>query len=283
MKEKIYNIFKECAALFFGAALFAVSLNMFLRPAEVVQGGVTGIATVINILFGTDMGLVMIGCNTPLILLAAKVYGLKFIAKSAVGVMVTGIFTDIITFLPEIPTANDPFLCSLFGGITMGLGCGLMFSRGYTTGGTDLVAYLIKKVFPSISIGRLVLICDAVIVTVAAAILGNWMGIFFSALAVFATGTLVDLILGGADRTKLFLVITEHGAEVANALYSLNRGVTVMHGQGYHTERDKSVIMCVVKPGQVYSARTAIKKADPAAFTVVADCSQTYGEGFNLE
>jgi uncharacterized membrane-anchored protein YitT (DUF2179 family) len=93
----------------------------------------------------------------------------------------------------------------------------------------------------------------------------------------------VDLILNGADRTKLFLVITEQRDDVANALSSLNRGVTVMQGQGYHTERNKSVIMCVVKPGQVYAARTAIKKADPKSFTIVADCSQTYGEGFNPE
>lgn len=277
----MYNIAKETLALVFGALLFALSLNMFLRPAEVVQGGVTGIATAVNILFGVDMGLTMVVCNVPLILLAAKFYGLPFIAKGAVGVLVTGVFTDIMAYMPHnMFTVNDPFLCALFGGITMGVGCGIMFTRGYTTGGTDLVAFLIKKVHPALSIGRLVLICDSVIIIGAAAALGNWFGIFFSALTVFIQSTVVDLILNGADRTKLFLVITERGEAVSAALATLNRGVTLLKGQGYHTERDKTVIMCVVKPGQVYSARTAISNADPAAFTVVADCSQTYGQGF---
>lgn len=281
MKDKLYNIAKEISALNFGSLLFAVSLNMFLRPAEVVQGGVTGVATAVNILFGVDMGLTMVVCNIPLILLAAKVYGLRFIAKGAVGVLATSIFTDIMAYMPsDLFTVNDPFLCSLFGGITMGVGCGIMFTRGYTTGGTDLVAFLIKKVRPALSIGRLVLICDSVIIIGAAAVLGNWFGIFFSALTVFIQSTVVDLILNGADRTKLFLVITEKGEAVSAALAALNRGVTLLKGQGYHTERDKTVIMCVVKPGQVYSARTAISNADPAAFTVVADCSQTYGQGF---
>ncbi len=281
MKEKIYNGAKEIFALVFGALLFAVSLNMFLRPAEVVQGGVTGIATTVNILFGVDMGLTMVVCNIPLILLSAKVYGLRFIAKGAVGVMVTSIFTDILAYMPsDLFTVDDPFLCALFGGITMGMGCGIMFTRGYTTGGTDLVAFLIKKVRPALSIGRLVLICDSVIIIGAAAVLQNWIGILYSALTIFIQSTVVDLILNGADRTKLFLVITEKGEAVSAALASLNRGVTLLKGQGYHTERDKTVIMCVVKPRQVYSARTAINSADPAAFTVVADCSQTYGQGF---
>ena len=282
MKETLYNVLKEAAALIFGSALFALSLNTFLRPAEVVQGGITGVATAVNILLGVDMGLTMVVCNIPLILLAARVYGLKFIAKGAVGVLATSLFTDVMAYMPPgLFTVNDPILCSVFGGITMGVGCGVMFTRGYTTGGTDLIAFLIKKARPALSIGRLVLISDAVIILGAAAVLGNGIGVLYSALTVFIQSEVVDMILNGADLTKLFLVITENGDAVSAALSALNRGVTLLRGKGHHTERDKTVIMCVVKPRQVYAARTAINGADPAAFTVVADCSQTYGRGFS--
>lgn len=278
MKSKIYDTAKEIAAVVFGAALFAVSLNMFLLPAQVVQGGVTGIATALNLKYGVGVGTVILAVNVPLILANIKVNGIPFIIKSAVGVALTGVLSDYLNFFPV--TLTDPFLCALFGGITMGVGCGIMFTRGYTTGGTDLMVFLARKRWEHLSVGRLTLIFDALIVVGAAVLLNNFLGIFYSALAIFTQTTVVDLVLNGADRTKLFFVITENEDSVASALAALNRGVTLLSGHGYHTERQKSVIMCVVKPHQVYAARTAVASADPAAFTVIADCSQTYGQGF---
>lgn len=278
MKQKIINTIKELVPVIFGSILFAASLNMFLIPAQVVQGGVTGIATALNIRFGVDVGLIILLLNIPLILANARVNGIRFIIKSAVGVALTSLFTDTLVHFPV--TLTDPFLCALIGGAIMGCGCGIMFARGYTTGGTDLAVFLLKKKWNRLSTGKMILLCDAFIIVGAALLLEDYLGVFYSTLAVYTQSTVVDMFLTGADRTRLFLIVTERTNDVAAALAGIERGVTVLHGYGFHTERKKSVLLCAVKPRQVYSAKNAVLTADPAAFTVIADCSQTYGEGF---
>ncbi len=278
MKKKAAALIQEIVCVLFGAMLFAASINMFLLPAGVVQGGITGIASALNLKYGLDVGAVIVIANIPLILANIKVNGWRFIVKTAIGVLLTGVFTDILVFFPI--TLTDPFLCALFGGTLMGCGCGIMFTRGYTTGGTDLGVFLIRKRWQRLSVGNLTLILDAIIIVGAAALLNNWIGVFYSALAVYSQTAVVDLILNGADRTKMFLIVTECTDTVGKALEALDRGVTVLRGSGFHTDRDKSVLLCVVKPHQVYAARHAVMQADPAAFTIIADCSQTYGEGF---
>lgn len=162
----------------------------------------------------------------------------------------------------------------------MGCGCGILFTRGYTTGGSDLLVFLIKKKWKRISTGKLILLIDIFVIVGAAVLLQSYMGIFYSALTIYIQTSVVDLFLSGADKTKLFIIVTENVNQVAKTLSGLQRGVTVLEGYGFHTERPKGVLICVVKNVQLYAAKTAVMKADSAAFTMIADCTETYGEGF---
>lgn len=278
MKKKIFEAVNEMIVVLIGSAIFAASLNMFLIPAGVVQGGVTGIATALNIRFGWHVGLMILLINIPLIAANFFVNGWRFILKSAVGVLLTSVFADTLVFFPV--TVTDPFLCALIGGGVMGCGCGILFTRGYTTGGSDLLVFLIKKKWKRISTGKLILLIDIFVIVGAAVLLQSYMGIFYSALTIYIQTSVVDLFLSGADKTKLFIIVTENVNQVAKTLSGLQRGVTVLEGYGFHTERPKGVLICVVKNVQLYAAKTAVMKADSAAFTMIADCTETYGEGF---
>ena len=162
----------------------------------------------------------------------------------------------------------------------MGCGCGLLFTRGYTTGGSDLLAFLCKKKWKKISTGKLILMIDVFVIVGAAILLKSYMGIFYSALTIYIQTSVVDLFLSGADKTKLFIIVTEQTEAVADALTKLERGVTVIKGYGYHTDRTKGILISVVKNMQLYTAKMAVMQADTAAFMMIADCSETYGEGF---
>ncbi|MCI8332772.1 MAG: YitT family protein [Clostridiales bacterium] len=278
MKKKVYSVLNEMIVVMIGAVLFAASLNMFLLPADVVQGGVTGIAAALNIRFGWDVGLMILLINIPLIFANVFVNGWRFILKSAIGVIVTSVFVDTLTFFPV--TVTDPFLCALIGGGVMGCGCGLLFTKGYTTGGSDLLAFLCKKKWKRISTGKLILLVDVFVILGAAILLQSYMGIFYSALTIYIQTSVVDLFLSGADKTKLFIIVTEQTEAVADALTQLERGVTVLKGYGYHTDRSKGILISVVKNMQLYTAKMAVMQADTAAFMMIADCSETYGEGF---
>ena len=279
MKEKIKSILLSILALLAGGVLFAMAMNMFLLPAGIVQGGVTGIASALNIRFGIPVGLMMVAINIPLLLLNIRVNGWRFIGLTAAGVLITSIASEFLNFFPV--TMLDPFLCSVIGGALMGVAIGLIFSGGFTTGGTDLIVFLIRRKWKRIPIGKLVLIIDVIIIGASAILLKNFMGIFYSAITIYVQSLTLDRFLTGTERTRLFLVITDNPDDVAAALSNLGRGVTLLDGKGYFTGKEKGVVMCAVTPREVFNAQNAVSSADPRAFSVIADCSQTVGEGFN--
>ena len=278
MKDKISHFLKDFAFVVAGSILFSCSINMFLLPGGVVNGGVSGIATALNLRFGVHIGLVMLLVNIPLVAANAFVYGPRFIARSVLGVVLTSLFTDTLVYFPV--TVTDPFLCSVIGGVLMGCACGIIFSHGYNTGGTDLIVFLIRKRFKRISAGRIVLIADGIIIIASAFLLQNYLGVFYSALCVYVQSVVLDTVISGAERAKLVLVITERTKEVGASLSSLGRGVTVLHGYGYHTEKSKGVLLCALRKHELYRAKKAISTVDPAAFTILLDSSQIIGQGF---
>ena len=260
MKDKISHFLKDFAFVVAGSILFSCSINMFLLPGGVVNGGVSGIATALNLRFGVHIGLVMLLVNIPLVAANAFVYGPRFIARSVLGVVLTSVFTDTLVYFPV--TVTDPFLCSLIGGVLMGC------------------AFLIRKRFKRISAGRIVLIADGIIIIASAFLLQNYLGVFYSALCVYVQSVVLDTVISGAERAKLVLVITERTKEVGASLSSLGRGVTVLHGYGYHTEKSKGVLLCALRKHELYRAKKAISTVDPAAFTILLDSSQIIGQGF---
>ena len=205
-RNKYAKYLFDAAAVIAGAVLFSASMNMFLLPAGIVVGGMTGIATIINMFFGVPVGVMIIILNIPLILLNTRYFGKKFFVRTMVGIAATSIATDFITVFPV--TVTDPLLCSLLGGVTMGVSLGILLARGYTTGGTDLVACLLKRKFRKLPTGTLIMASDLVVVGGSAILLRSVDGLLYSVISIFTMGKLADLMLDGSQHAELALIIS---------------------------------------------------------------------------
>ncbi|NLK40047.1 MAG: YitT family protein [Clostridiales bacterium] len=281
-KIRLRSILYEIGIIIAGSFLFAMSLNMFLRPGNIILGGATGVSTTLNILFNSPIGVVIILINIPLIIANTWVYGIRFLGKTIVGIVTTSVAIDIITFFPI--TITDPLLCGIFGGVTMGAGTGLLFTRGYTTGGSDLLAWLLRKKYKSLSTGRLMLIIDFIIIFGSALALKNYETIIYSIISIYAFSFVLDLVLSGTDRAKLALIISSQYTEIADAIQrELERGVTVLFGKGWYTRDNKDVLMCVVKKEELYDLKRLVHGYDSNAFIILSNASEVLGYGFKSE
>ena len=269
----------DCLALIGGAALFSMAMNLFLLPGGIVLGGMTGIATVLNLYFSLPIGLVILVLNLPLMALGARRFGRGFLVRTLIGVGATSLAADILHIFPV--TVTDPLICSALGGITAGASVGILLARGYTTGGTDLVVCLLKPLLPRVSTGVLLMLADGVIILGAAAILGDFTGIFYSIICTVTAGKVTDLLLSGARRAAMVLVITDRADAVrGEILTELSRGVTVLDGRGGYSGAPKQVLLCVVSKPELHRLRRIVAARDPDAFVIVADAAEVLGEGF---
>ena len=280
VRSELKRIFADIAAVALGALLFSASMNMFLLPAKIVVGGMTGVATILNMFFGVPVGVMIIILNIPLILLNTRHFGRKFLVRTLVGIVATSLTTDFITVFPV--TIMDPLLCSLLGGITMGASLGILLSRGYTTGGTDLVACLLKRRLKGVPTGTLIMISDLVIISVSALLTRDFDGVIYSVVSIFVMGKLTDMMLSGSQRAELVFIVSEHPDEVA-ALISekLGRGATMLDGSGSYTGERRRVVMSVVGRRELFLLKETVSAFDPDAFVIVCQAAEVLGEGFS--
>jgi uncharacterized membrane-anchored protein YitT (DUF2179 family) len=187
-----YNISRDIFFVVLGALLFGVSLDVFLLPGKIVLGGFTGIATLLNIMFNMHASAVILILNVPFAIVNVKYHGFRFLLKAFIGIFVTSASCELLLFLPGV---TDPLLCAVAGGSLMGAACALLFTRGYTTGGTDLIAWLLRVKFDNISIGTLIFLSDAVIILAAASIIRSLDGLLLSILSVALCSQTLDMVL----------------------------------------------------------------------------------------
>ena len=277
---KYVEFFYSAGAFVGGAALFGVAMNMFLSPGKIVMGGATGIATTVNHLFESiPIGIMIMAINVPLLLLNLKQIGTGAMLRATAGIVASSTAIDLMTFLPV--TLDEPLLCAVLGGVTMGAGAGLMLTRGFSTGGSDLAALMLKKHIKSLTTGRIILIIDAAIVLGSAVIMKSYESIIYSAVSIFAYSAAIDAVMGGSDRAKLVIIVSHHYEAIADAVAKrLSRGVTVLHGNGWYTKENREVLMCVVKRQEGYLLKTIVENTDPDAFMILSDATEVLGVGF---
>lgn len=278
-KENLKVIILDALAVIVGSFCYAVAINVFIEPLGINVGGATGIATILNRLIGTPIGLMIIVINVPLVLLAWKVLGFKFIVRSAVGLTAISIAIDV---LPSFETGiTDVLLCSLFGGAAMGLSLGILFARGYTTGGSDFAVWMLRKKFPQLSTGVIYLLVDAAVIISAALVQGTPQQLMYSVVTIFVSQKVLDLILSLGESAELVYVISEKYNEIAECIAkSVGRGVTVLDGYGYYSGRDKKVLLCAMSKNQFYPFLSKVKSIDENAFVITANAGRVIGEGF---
>ncbi len=266
-------------SILFGSFLFGLAYNLFLEPGGIIVGGFTGIATLLHLLFGWDSGLLVLLLNLPFLIWCGIRYGVRFAVRSVVGVGATSAALSLLTFLPV--SLSDPLLCAALGGAVMGVGCGLLLHRGYTTGGSDLVAALLRSTRPDSSVGQLVVVVDTVIVLVSAIVLRNFSTTFYSLIAIFAFGRGIAFAAQGANSAALLAVFTEHPKALCDfLLHTVGRGVTVLDAVGGFSQAPKKVLLCVVTNAESQPLRRLISQKDPDAFFVLCPVSYVMGQGF---
>lgn len=278
-RKKIKNIIYEGGIIVVGSVLFAMSLNMFVLPADIIMGGITGIATVINFFTKFPVGLATIILNIPLLIANTRVFGRHFLWRTVIGVAATSLAVDLLNIFPV--TVTDPLMCSILGGVSAGAGVGLMISKGYTTGGTDLAACLLKLKLRRMSTGTLVAICDIAIIVGAAFAIGNFDGVFYSLICTWTMGKVMDIMISGSRRVSQAFIITGRAEEIVKLIFErLDRGVTMMDVVGGYTGEVKRMIMCVVQKSELFYLKEIVMECDPSAFVIIGDASEVSGEGF---
>ncbi|MBC8536287.1 YitT family protein [Feifania hominis] len=263
-----------------GSIVMAFGVAAFLAPNQIAAGGVSGLSTVLNHLFGLPIGLMILLFNVPLFLAGAKALGRDVLIKSIYGTVVSSVAIDLITnYLPCYE--GDRLLAAIFGGVLSGLGLSLIFMRGGSSGGTDLLALLVRRAVPHMTLGSLIMMIDGAVVLFAGVAYRNLESILYAVIVMYISTTLINRVLDGLDYAKLLYIISDREQEIGEAItQSLSRGLTVLPGKGFYTGSDKPVLLCVVRRNESYTVRRLVHEIDPEAFLIVTDATEVLGEGF---
>ena len=265
-----------------GSFVYSAAVRMFIDPNHISVGGLTGLGSVLNYLLHFPIGLSVLAMNVPLFLLSWKKLGRGFFFKTMFATVVISLMLDATAFLPTF--LENKLLAAVAGGVCSGAGLGIIFSRGMATGGTDLLAKLIKGWFRGVSYGKVILIADGVILVVAAIAYKDPWSILYSAITVWLSSTVIDTILNGMERAKSVSIITNRKEEVLQGiLQDVNRGATVWNAEGGYTKAGKDVILVVVRSYELFQLKRTVRMADPEAFMIVSDATEVLGNGFQRE
>lgn len=284
VKEKLFSRawIKSYLLITIGAFIMAAGLVLFIAPYKLAPGGVYGIAIVLHHLFGFPIGLSGILMDIPLTILAIKVLGPKFGLKTIVGFVLLAVFISFFEFTwgYEPIVQDDALLSSIFGGVFVGLGLGLVFRAKASSGGTDNIAMILAK-YTRLPLGQLVIIIDAAIVFITLIAFDDLKIPMYSWIVIFITGKMVDVVLQGLSYDKTLFIISEKHEEIKNKiLKDLDRGGTYIQAKGMYKGDDKQMIFTVVSRREVSMLQDFIHEIDPNAFMTVLDAHEIYGHGF---
>ena len=277
--EKIYakSTLLEYLYVIAGAAVMAIGFNAFLFPNQVASGGVSGISTILNGLFGWNAGLVQYAFNIPLFIAGVLILGRNFGVKSLVGTLALPFFV-ILTENWDAWTYT-PLLGAIFGGIFVGSGIGLVFKGKASTGGTDLLAQIITK-YTGLTLGTSILIIDGLIAVSAAIVFDIEKGLY-ALIGLYVTTKTIDIIQLGFSQSKMVYIITNKQDEIRDEIFKeIDRGVTKIPAFGGYTGSERPVLMVVVYQTEFTKLKQIVQTIDPSAFVVVSDAYEVLGEGF---
>lgn len=272
---------KDAALVIFGSLLFSVSVNMFSVPNEFVQGGLTGISIMINSLLSfIPVGTSIFVLNIPLIIIAFIKLGKRFTLKTAAAILVSTAVIDVGSlFIPAY--RGDDFLACIFCGIFSGLGLALVMLSGATTGGTEIIAVLVRLKKSDVPIGRMILFVDLIIISISYLVFRNTEAVMYAVVSLFVSTKVIDFILGGAGHNKMMFIVTDQPKKTAAAVMAcINRGVTVLSAVGGFTGKEKSLVFCVARASEISRVNRILPGIDKNSFTVVGDVGEVLGNGF---
>ena len=271
-REIIWRELKFVGTILLGCTVFSLGFDLFLDPNNINVGGITGIAMILRELLG-------FGSNIPLFLLGYKELGRRFFIGSMLGMLFSTVLLDLLTIIP-VPKI-DLMLAALYGGGLTGLGLGLVFMAGASTGGSDIMAKLLRKRFRRLKLSRLMLILDIITVTLTGVVFHDITRTLYSALPLYVSALVMDSVIYGLDYSSMALIISDKYSEIVTEIArKLERGTTLLdaHG-GYHGD-SRQVVMCAIRRRQITELKDLVSRIDPNAFMILQDAHQVLGEGF---
>ncbi|MBR5479901.1 MAG: YitT family protein [Clostridia bacterium] len=274
------SVFKHFYLLF-ATLIFSFGFNVFLRPAGIAPGGISGISLLINYLFpALPVGILTLIFNLPLFFLGFKKIGKEFVLKSAIASVFIAIFLDLYPFFPVIDA--EPLVAAIFGGVIMGAGMGLAFLSGGSTGGVDILIRVLRNYHPQLSIGQLLLFLDAIVVIASGIVYKNINNSLYAMVTMYAASVSLDGILYGLNFAKCALIITNNWDVVNEKLLTtLERGTTLIPCIGGYGKKERRIILCAIRKSQLITLKELVYSADKEAFVIMCDANEVLGLGFN--
>lgn len=261
-----------------GCVIGAAAYPAFLIPNSIAPGGLTGVATILNHLLGTPVGLVSLLLNIPLFIIGYRSMGKVFAFRSLIA---TVLFSVLIDIIPIGPVSHDPLLGTLFGGVVLGAGLGLILRGGATTGGTDMVARLVHRKFTFISVGMFLFALDCMVVLGAAAAIGTEQALY-AFINIYACSRVIDAVMMGFSGNKACFIMTSRWEEITKRLMEeVGRGVTHLEAKGAYTGTQQPVVLCVVARQEIMSVKRIVEEEDEKAFMFISEAHEALGEGFS--
>ncbi len=284
-KKRILLIRKysfEVFEIIIGTLLMAMAVSQFLLPNQLSSGGFTGIATIFYYLLKLPMGLTIILLNIPLFILSWIKKGREFFFKGLIGTVLLSIFIDILDKLP--PLTNDRLLACIYGGIVMGLGTSLILRANGSTGGTDMLAYIIREFKPTYRTGNLIVMIDIVIILLNVIFFRKIEVGLYSAITIYLMGKVIDVVFEGVNFTKIIYIVSDKYIDISNKIAEhVGRGITGLHAKGMYTNDEKMMLWCVASRNEAMRIKQISKKIDPHSFIVISNAREAFGMGFKKE
>ncbi len=261
-----------------GCLIGGLAYPLFLVPNSIAPGGLSGLAMVLNHLFHWPVGMTSLIMNIPLFLLGYKAMGRVFVWRSLVATVIFSLSIDLIK-LPAMTV--DPLLGTLYGGLLLGVGLGLILRGGATTGGTDMIARMVHSRMPFITVGVFLLMIDCLVVILAGVVMGTSEGLY-AMISIFISSKVIDMVMAGFSSNKACFIITKQwDAVTRQILRDMDRGVTQLTARGAYSGEERPVVLCVASRQEVARLKDIVREADENAFMFVTEAHEALGEGFS--
>ena len=279
--KSVWQRYSWIAATILGSAVYALGFALFLQPNDMSPGGISGLALVIVELLGIgSVGMLTIVINLPLFLLGGVKIGKRFFLGSLLGMLLSSVLIDVFAGL-GIPSP-EPFLGVVYGGVICGLGLGMVFVSGTSTGGSDILVRLLKLRYRNVPIGQIAMCFDALVVIMTGLVFRDLNKALYTGITAFLCGKIVDAVVYGFDYSKVVLIISSEYEAIAQAIgQKLDRGATFLHGEGSYSHVETKVVLAAVRRQQLTELKELVMHIDPRAFVIVQEAHQVLGDGFS--
>lgn len=262
-----------------GTIIMAAGLELFLLPNQLSTGGFSGIAIIIYYILKVPVGTTILLLNIPLFIIAYFKVGKEFFAKAVIGTIFLSIFLN--AFEKINPITEDRFLAFLYGSVIVGIGTAMVLKVNGSTGGTDLLANIIRSFKPHLKTGSLIVTLDTIIIIANTFFFKDIEVGLYSALAIYILGKVLDIFFEGINFTKMLIIISPKWEEISKKINEeLRRGTTALYGEGMYTKEEKKLLLCIMSRSEIVEARKLIEKIDPTAFVIISNAREVYGKGF---